>query len=194
MLCQVSGICNEGGNSKVFLLAEREELTCPGYKQRHLFLRTQSRSHHRLVGGGAIVGECLVRVVATVKKSEPFYTSMDLCNKYESHPLYAGLSCCWFFFVHVTVLWGKSCNKLSGRQSMNTSLSSLACWVLSGSGMMEDMFVPEVLFILFYWVRPHFETLACLDLTEIHMSVPPKCRNLRCEPPRSAFISGFHSP
>lgn len=77
-----------------FLLAEREELTCPGYEQRPLFLSTQSRRRHLLVGGGAIVGKCLVRVGAIVTKSEPFYTSMELCKKYESHP----------FFVHVAVL------------------------------------------------------------------------------------------
>lgn len=108
MLCQVSGICNEGGHSKVFLLAEREELTCPGYKQRPLFLKTRGRSHHLLVGGDAIVEECLVRVVTIVKKSEPFYTSMDLCKKYESHPSFAGLSCGlvgWLVgFVHLAVL------------------------------------------------------------------------------------------
>lgn len=104
----MSGICNEGGNSKVFLLAEREELTCPGYKQRPLFLKTQSRSRHLLVGGDAIVGKCLVRIVTIVKKSESFYTSMDLCKKYESHPLFAGLSCALFVclvgFVHLAVL------------------------------------------------------------------------------------------
>lgn len=40
-----------------------------------------------------------------------------------------------------------------GKQSMNTSLSSLACWVLSGFGMIEDIFVSEALFVLFYWVK-----------------------------------------
>lgn len=100
-----------------FLLVEREELTFPGYKQRPLLLKTQSRSRHLLVGGGAVVGKCLVRVGAIVTKYEPFYTSMDLCKKYESHPFF----CTCGGFVR------KVLQQSLGRQSMNASLSSLAC-------------------------------------------------------------------
>lgn len=79
---------------------------------------------------------------------------MHLCKKFESHPLFAGLSCGFFFFCTCGYFVRKVLQQIvSGRQSMNTYLSSLACWVLSGFGMIEDIFVSEALFVSFYWVK-----------------------------------------